>query len=462
MKCMWFKKSNCICIASMLIILTVTDCKKLVQVDEPDDSLSAGAVFSNDSLAQAAVAGLYIKVLNTTRFLLNGGMSLFPGLSADELERTSPSNFEDQFNYNGIFSNNQLVNVNLWKAAYIYIYQCNICMEGLQRSSGVSAEVKKRLTGEVQFVRALCYYYLVNLYGDVPLVLGTNADVNTLLPRTQADELYKQMEADLLGAFNALSDNKTNTFPTPSAAQALLARIYLHLQNWNKAEEMASTVINSGQFMLQADLNTVFKRLSKEIIFQWAPVVDKTNAPEGVIFVPANAALRPTYTLTGLLTAFEAGDLRKANWIKTVKIGAQNYDYPYKYKIYVSSSAPSEYNVVLRLAEQYLIRAEALARQNKITEAVADINTIRMRAQLPGISASISSEECFQAIEKERRIELFAEWGHRWFDLKRTNRANAVLSASKGSNWHSNDQLYPIPFSELEADPNLRQNPGYE
>jgi hypothetical protein len=463
MKWMWLKNSKWICIAGMLIILNVTGCKKLIHVHEPDDSLSTGAVFSNDSLAQAAVAGLYIKITTSTKFLLNGGMSLFPGLSADELTRTSTLNNEDQFYLNAISSKNLLVNSNLWKAAYFYIYQCNICIEGLQRSSGVSSAVKKRLTGEVQFIRALCYYYLVNLYGDVPLVLSTNADVNALLPRTQASQVYNQMEADLLAAFDALSDNQTNTTPTRYAAQALLARIYLHLQNWNKAEEMASAVINSGQFMLQSDLNSVFKRLSKEIIFQWAPVVDKTNAPEGLIFVPANTALRPTYILTqGLLSAFEAGDLRKANWIKNVKIGTQHYDYPYKYKIYVSSSAPTEYNVVLRLAEQYLIRAEALARQNRITEAVADINTIRTRAQLPGISTSISSEECFHAIEQERRIELFAEWGHRWFDLKRTNRANAVFGAIKGTNWHSNDQLYPIPFSELEADPNLKQNPGYE
>jgi starch-binding outer membrane protein, SusD/RagB family len=463
MKWKWLNNSKCIFIASILIILNITGCKKLVHVEEPDDSLSAGAVFSNDSLAQAAITGLYIKIMTSTKFLLNGGMSLLPGLSADELERTSPSIIEDQFNYNGILSNNQLVNVNLWKAAYFYIYQCNICMEGLQRSAGVSAEVKKRLSGEVQFVRALTYYYLVNLYGDVPLVLSTNADVNALLPRAQANKVYKQMETDLLAAFDALPENQSNTTPTRYAAQALLARIYLHLQNWNKAEELASAVINSGQFILQTDLNAVFKRLSKEIIFQWAPVVDKTNAPEGLMFVPANAALRPAYILTkGLLSAFEAGDLRKTNWIKNVKIGTQNYDYPYKYKVYVSSGAPTEYNVVLRLAEQYLIRAEALARQNRVTEAVADINTIRMRAQLPGISTSISSEECFQAIEKERRTELFAEWGHRWFDLKRTNRANDVLPATKGSNWHSNDQLYPIPFSELEAAPNLQQNPGYE
>ena len=444
----------------MLFILTATGCKKLVQVDEPDDTLSTNTVFSNDSLAQAAVTGLYIKIMNSTKFLLNGGMSLFPGLSADELVRTTPLNNEDQFSSNTIISSNQLVNVNLWKAAYAYIYQCNISIEGLRKSTGVTAEIKKRLLGEVQFVRALCYYYLVNLYGDVPLALSTNADVNTLLARAPEVQVYKQIEADLLAAFDALPGDRPNTAPTRYAAQALLARVYLHMKNWSKAEEMASAVINSGLFVLQTDLNTVFKSVSKEIIFQWAPVAEKMNAAEGFIFIQFNPGVRPTYSLTkSLLGAFEAGDLRRQHWVKAS--AANVFNYPYKYTIYQSTS-PTEYNVVLRLAEQYLVRAEALARQSRIAEAVADINMIRSRAQLPGISTAINIDECFQAIEQERRVELFAEWGHRWFDLKRTNRADAVLSIAKGNNWHSNDQLYPIPFSELETAPNLKQNPGYE
>jgi starch-binding outer membrane protein, SusD/RagB family len=453
--------NKCACIA-MLLLLTASGCKKLVQVDEPDDSLTMSTVFSNDSLAQAAVAGLYIKIMSNTKFMLNGGMSLFPALSADELVRTSTMANEDQFKDNAIIPSNQLINVNLWKAAYVYIYQCNICLEGLQKSSGVTSEIKKRLTGEVQFIRALCYYYLVNLYGDVPLVLITNAEVNALLPRNPIDGVYVQMETDLLAAIDALSGANTNTRPTPHAAQALLARIYLHIGSWSKAEEMSTAVINSGQFMLQTDLNTVFKANSKETIFQLAPVMDKMNAGEGFIFVPATANSRPNYVLTrDLLSAFESGDQRKINWVKTVKLGVNTYDYPNKYKIQLLSGTAIEYNIVLRLAEQYLIRAEVRARLNRLEEAVADINLIRKRAGLPAIATSISNEECLQKIEQERRTEYFAEWGHRWFDLKRTNRANAVLSVAKGSNWHPNDQLYPIPFTELENDPNLEQNPGY-
>lgn len=456
-------KTKCFWIAGVLFMLTIISCKKLVQVDEPGDSLTTATVFSNDSLAQAAVTGLYIKIMTSTRYLLNGGMSLLPGLSADELERTSSSNNEEQFSNNNILPSNQLVNVNMWKAAYTYIYQCNLCIEGLQRSTGVTADVKKRLTGDVQFVRALCYYYLVNLYGDVPLVLSTNAEVNALLPRTPFDEVYLQIITDLEAAYEALTGSQVNTSPTPYAAQALLARVYLHSQQWGKAIEMSSAIINSGQFIMHSDLNSVFKLDSRETIFQWAPVQDKMNSGEGFIFIPGTQTTKPTYTLTKqLLTAFEPGDLRNVNWVNTVTIDNLPYHYPYKYKQSTSSSAVTEYNVVLRLAEQYLVRAEALARQDRIAEAVGDINIIRSRANLPAISTTISSEQCFQAIEQERRIELFAEWGHRWFDLKRTDRVNAVLSDVKGNKWQTSDQLYPIPISELELDPNLKQNPGYE
>jgi hypothetical protein len=449
----------------MLCILGITGCKKLVQVGEPDDSLTTSAVFSTDSLAKAAVAGLYIKIMTSPKLFLYGGMSLFPALSADELQRTSSLNFEDQFYYNSISPNNAFLNANLWKVAYAYIYQCNICIEGLKKSIGVTAALKKQLMGEVQFVRALCYHYLVNLFGDVPLALGTNADVNAMLSRSPVEQVYQQIAADLIAANEELTYDKANTRPTKYAAQALLARVYLYTRQWSKAAEMASIVINSSRFWLENELNNVFTAGSNEIIFQWVPVGDGMNSAEGFMFVPATQMSKPFYKLKpGLLDAFEPGDLRFSKWVKSVTINSITYSYPNKFK-FVNSPAPAlEYNVVLRLAEQYLIRAEAHAQLNQIDSAVIDLNTIRNRSKLPSLSANISADTCMQRIEQERRIELFAEWGHRWFDLKRTNRTNTVMhdNSEKVTNWSTDDQLYPIPLIELQYAPSLKQNPGYE
>lgn len=455
------KHNRLLFIVGMLLILNTVGCKKLVQVDEPDDSFTSTMVFSNDSLAQAAVTGLYIKIMTYTKYLLSGGMSVYTSLSGDELQRTSLMANEEQFYQNDINQKNALINTNLWKAAYTYIYHCNSCIEGLHKSSGVSTILKDRLTGEVKLMRALCYYYLINLYGDVPLALGTNADVNAMLSRAPVAQVYKQIEMDLVEASDALINERVKTAPTIFAAQALLARVYLHLKQWDKAEQMASAVINSGQFALQTNLNGVFIDTSREIIFQVAPVQARMNSPEGFVFIPLGSS-KPAYNISkDLWDAFESGDLRRDAWIKSVTVIGQIYRYPNKYKINASSTSPTEYNVVLRLAEQYLIRAEARAMQSNLEEAVKDVNVIRSRAGLPDVLQSITNQECLDAIAKERRTELFIEWGHRWIDLKRTGRANVVLSKVK-NNWQYYDTLFPIPFSELETAPNLDQNPGYE
>ena len=115
--------------------------------------------------------------------------------------------------------------------------------------------------------------------------------------------------------------------------------------------------------------------------------------------------------------------------------------------------------MVLRLAEQYLVRAEARVHLNDLDGALVDVNKIRNRAGL-GVASGASNELVLDLIYKERRRELFAEWGHRWFDLKRTGKADAVLSVIKPG-WQPTDVLFPIPQSELQNNPNMTQNPGY-
>ncbi|MBC7851372.1 MAG: RagB/SusD family nutrient uptake outer membrane protein, partial [Chitinophagaceae bacterium] len=110
-------------------------------------------------------------------------------------------------------------------------------------------------------------------------------------------------------------------------------------------------------------------------------------------------------------------------------------------------------------AEQYLIRAEARAKLNDLTGAISDLNTIRNRAGLANTIA-VSQQNILNAIAEERRTELFGEWGHRWFDLKRTGKINEVMNALK-ANWKATDALWPIPIDQLKANPALVQNPGY-
>jgi hypothetical protein len=119
------------------------------------------------------------------------------------------------------------------------------------------------------------------------------------------------------------------------------------------------------------------------------------------------------------------------------------------------------------LAEQYLIRAESRVHgaSGGIIGAIDDLNVIRMRADLPPLSYNLSQSEVVQAILQERRIEFFAEFGHRWLDLKRTDNVDSVMQVitplKGGGQWKSFQQYYPIPYSELLRDPKLKQTPGY-
>jgi hypothetical protein len=161
--------------------------------------------------------------------------------------------------------------------------------------------------------------------------------------------------------------------------------------------------------------------------------------------------------------AFEADDLRYTEWVRSKTVSGVEYFYPYKYRVRTPASGDphKEYTTLLRLAEQYLIRAEARAWQNKLTgvnSAQADVNVIRARAGLPNTLAS-TQEELFMVIAHERRVELFTE-GHRWFDLVRAGNADAVLSPVK-PDWNATDSRWPVPLAELTKNPMLTQNPGY-
>src|SRR5580658_3198929 len=183
------------------------------------------------------------------------------------------------------------------------------------------------------------------------------------------------------------------------------------------------------------------------------------SVPDGVNY--------PVYLDTLLLNAFEPGDQRRANWVDSVMANGMTYYYPYKYKALVSQPVngvfppPTEYATVLRLGEQYLIRAESEANGTAagIDSAIVDLNVIRGRAGLPPYSGGTDAASVLTAILHERRVELFSEWGHRWFDLKRTGNASSVMGVpgnackNKGGTWNSYDSLYPIPQSEINMDP---------
>ncbi|MCO5950989.1 RagB/SusD family nutrient uptake outer membrane protein [Mucilaginibacter flavidus] len=445
----------------LLFLTSLISCKKFVDIGAPQTQAESTKVFSSDATATSAVVGLYYQMTANNLTFLNGAVTIYTGLSGDELSNVNPNSDYDAFKTNAIPSNNSTINSKFWSNAYKYIYQANTVLEGLQNSATITDTVKNQLRGEMLFSRALNYFYLVNLFGDVPLISSTDYTINGSIPRTSTAKVDQQIIADLTEAKQLLTKNystSTNVRPNQMAAAALLARVYLYQKDWVNAEAQATALINSGAYSLENDLNKVFNNSSVETIFQLARPT--SNTAEGSVFIPGSTFNKPTFIVTNaLLNSFENGDKRKIAWLKSNTISGTSYYYPYKYKIR-NSTTVTEYYVVLRLAEIYLIRAEARAEQQKLNEALSDLNLIRNRAGLPNTNVTVQTD-VLDAIMHERQVELFAEWGHRWLDLKRTGQANNVLSAFKGANWQPADALYPVPLSQIQLNPFLTQNNGY-
>jgi hypothetical protein len=476
---------NIIYIFCALSIISFESCKKWVEVDPPIQSIVGKEIYNTNSGAASVLTGIYRTMIQGSFIQGMNGISLRAGLSADELTLDAGNLDPDLEN---LYKNTLDKNLGgiFWGDLYSYVFRVNAAIEGINSAKDLSADVKKQLLGEAKFIRAFCYFYLVNLYGDVPLLISTDFKVNSVAPRADKALVYQQMIADLLDAQGALSDNYVGddarsvtterVRPCKAAATALLARVYLYNKQWDKAETEASAVINNGNFSL-IPLEEVFLLNSKETIWS-LQIINTAYNQDGMLFNlqtadngPNPGSGRPVYLSEQLAGAFEPGDNRKSKWVGAITANVTSYPFANKYKTDLSmfgSTTVTEYPMVLRLAEQYLIRAEARAQQGKLmgaNTAESDLNTIRARAGLGGTSAT-SQADMLAAILAERRVELFTEWGNRWFDLKRTNEIDNVMPSIciiKGGAWAPSEALYPIPIGDIKSNPSLRghQNPGY-
>ena len=462
--------------------MSLEACTKFVQVDPPKTQITSDIVYSNNASAAAAMSGIYATMMGAAGQFAGGNasISLDCGLTADELKNyyTAATTFS-QFYINSLASSsNGTPNIYFWREIYNEIHLANAVLEGLVSSTGVTTSIKQQLSGEAKFMRAFLHFYATNLYGDVPLVTTTDYLVNNTIHRTPRAQVYQQIIQDLKDAQANLSDNFVDLAglttterirPNKGAATALLARVYLYIGDWVNAEAQATAVLsNTVNYTLVTDLTQVFLKNSTEAIWQLQPVNPIYNTFDAYYFVLLGApgtSQNPVAISSNLQSSFESGDNRMANWIGNKTVNTTTYYYPNKYKIYLKNQPLKEYLMVLRLAEQYLIRAEARAQQNNPTGAVSDLNVIRNRAGLANYAEATDQASLMTAILHERQVELFTEWGHRWFDLKRTGLIDRVMSSvtpQKGGTWSPNWALFPLPLSETQVNPDLAQNPGYQ
>jgi hypothetical protein len=349
-------------------------------------------------------------------------------------------------------------------------------------SYGLTDEAyKNRLVGEAEFLRAFHYFYLVRGWGDVPL-----QHVN-LAVRAPKAEVYAYIEQDLLDAINKLPVKSAYASAdlgraTKGAAQALLSKVYLYQGKWQEAYDMANAVITSGEYGLESDYAVLWRVSSEngtESIFEVQARGE--NVAHGVQQYTQTQGARGTSgwgwgfntPSQNLLDAYNAeGDniRRDATIIfagETLfdgrEVSASVENPMYNEKAYSSANPgadDADKNIrVLRLAEIYLIKAEAANEIGNTAEALSALNIVRARVNLPASTAAAGTA-LRNAIWKERRLELAFEHD-RWFDLIRTGQAQSAMQAAGKNFIVGTHELFPIPYNQLIQTPGMAQNPGY-
>ncbi len=436
----------------IILGLTMVSCTKMLDV-EPAQSISADQAIKDKAGVEKAITGAYYSLHDVGNYGRN--RIIADDLAADNLAWTGTTRDYQQIADNLIASDNGIIE-GIWASNYDCINRVN---NVLDRIGGISmtAEERNMYTGDALFLRALSHFNLLNYFGGVPIKTKPTSDLSSInQARNSVSQVYSQIINDLLNAENILPATRTAGWASSFSASALLARVYLTQFQGTGDQALATLaiskaerVIGQGGFSLAPAYADLFSGNTTEAIFEVIFDAQNYNRLAQYFFPVSLTGRYEVSPPAAFVQSFQSTDT--VRFLSSVAFDEKKLPYGYKYRDIVSGT---DRVFVLRLAEMYLIRAEALAYTNGDTEAIrADINTIRLRAGLdPTTAASIP--ELKLAIENERRHE-FAFEGQRWSDLVRTKRATAVLGIDEKYT------LFPIPLSELQTNTLMTQNPGY-
>jgi len=437
------------------LAFTIMSCNKVLDV-KPTDSVAAEDAIKNKAGVEHALIGSYNALQATGLYYLNA--IVIGDIAADNLTHTGTMMEYGQIERKPIPAENSIVE-GMWSGAYNGINCVNNILVKLPGISDITDTVRGQYEGEALYIRALLHYYLATYFGGVPIQTQPTLDLSRIdIARNTLAEVYTQVISDLTTAKTKLAKTKVKGRANSFTASALLAKVYLSkfqlLGDQSSAAlavAWADTVIIKGGYSLETDYGSLFNptntNSSSESIFE--VVFDAQNFTRlAQYFYSRDLSGRYEFAPEAeLIQSYESNDNRLPQTV--AYYGTQPYGYKYK-----DVSGGTDHVYVFRLAEMYLIRAEALAYSNgDIASIQADINTIRNRAGLANTTAA-TIPELKLAVENECRHE-FAFEGHRWPDLVRTKRASALLGIDEKYT------LFPIPLSEMQTNNLMEQNNGY-
>ncbi|MCK9203354.1 MAG: RagB/SusD family nutrient uptake outer membrane protein [Bacteroidales bacterium] len=427
-------------------------CTKMLNI-EPTESISADQAISDKSGVDKAITGAYYSLHDVGNYARN--FVIVEDLAADNLAWTGTTRDYLQIADNEIAADNGIID-GIWSSNYDCINRVN---NVLARIDGIDMTTDERnlYTGDGLFLRALSHFNLLALFGGIPIKTQPTLDLSTIdQARNTVPEVYTQIISDLLEAEELLPSTRSLGRASSFSATALLARVYLSQFQYTSdpaiaalAITKADKVINEGGYIMAPAFADLFNGNTTESIFE--VIFDAQNYNRlAQYFFPVSLTGRYEVSPTNeFVQLFQTNDTTRFN--TSITFDENNLPYGIKYKDIVSGT---DRVYVLRLAEMYMIRAEARAYTNGNIEDIRnDINILRARAGLDPTTAT-DYPELKLAIESERRHE-FAFESQRWSDLIRTKRATTILGIDEKYT------LFPIPLSELQTNKLMTQNPGY-
>lgn len=445
-------------IISAAIIIGLSACEKNIELD-PVSSLDGSGGFKTKQDVNAALLGCYSSLQSANYVGLR--YWALADLYADNIQHVGTFPSFAQFATKNILADNTEIS-NMWQNIYIGINRINTVISAAPTVDDKSFNAPAAI-GEARLLRAFQYFNLLSVFGGsetgynkagglgVPIVTIPTLSPNDAkaVARSSEADVWKLISDDIDFAIQNLPNSVATGRVNRRVAWALKARTHLFRGEWALAEAAADTVITKGGYSLLTGpnyANIFFQKGNTEAV--WELVYDATNTSQAYFFFyPTSLGGRNEISATtNLRDASEANDVRKAvNYTSS----------PAAKTLKFTRADGTDNNIMFRLAEMYLIRAEARAKAGNLTGALADLNVIRKRAGLAD-SAAATEADLINAIEKERRIELAFEGGHRWTDLRRYNK---LSSAGITQSFRA---LWPIPQREVLTTQNVvTQNPGY-
>ncbi|CCH52831.1 RagB/SusD domain protein [Fibrisoma limi BUZ 3] len=445
--------------STLSLLVLLAGCQSFLEV-QPELQVDESQAITNASSAEVALNGLYNRLGNDGYYGSNYQALAY--LSGGDIQWTGSQGAPQEITARKLTADNGYVG-NAWAAIYRTILAANYLIETVPTLADpqLTAARKDQLVGEALAIRALSYFDLVRGWGGVQLVLTPTRKPsdNTGITRSSVDETYAQVLKDLTAAEPLLTNTTNRNRVTRKTVWALRARYHLYRGEWTQAEEYAGKLISdAANYRLAKPYSAFFANnavATPESVFELAFSNSFRNGHANWWLPPALGGRRewaPNAQLVTLLNDPNVGGNRKDLIAQTAPPGNLWYG-----RLYYRNPIGTDPQYIIRIAELYMIRAEARARVGKLTDALADLNTVRDRAGLSALTAATTPDlaATLLAIEQERRVEFPFE-ADRWFDLIRTGRVATVLGITDTKKY-----VFPIPTSEILADKALTQNEGY-